>query len=100
MLRKIIEDRRKLHNVELHIFYSFIHHSSMALQPLAGPWPLLQFRNIRYTDGNTPFDECLIFLSKCDFLYSVVLVRKKAQQTTVGRCASAEEAYPSYIVRN
>jgi hypothetical protein len=28
-------------------------HSSMALQPFVGPWPLLQFRNLFYTDGRT-----------------------------------------------
>jgi hypothetical protein len=28
-------------------------HSSMALQPFVGPWPL-QFRNLFYTDGRTP----------------------------------------------
>jgi hypothetical protein len=28
-------------------------HSSMALQPFVGPWPLLQFHNIFYTDGRT-----------------------------------------------
>jgi hypothetical protein len=27
----------------------------MALQPLVGPWPLLQFRNHFYTDGITPW---------------------------------------------
>jgi hypothetical protein len=26
-------------------------HSSIALQPFIGPWPLLQFRNLFYTDG-------------------------------------------------
>jgi hypothetical protein len=26
----------------------------MALQPFVGPWPLLQFRNLSYTDGRTP----------------------------------------------
>jgi hypothetical protein len=31
---------------------SFIH-SSMALQPFVGPWPLLQFRNLFYTDGRS-----------------------------------------------
>jgi hypothetical protein len=31
---------------------SFIH-SSMALQPFVGPWPLLQFRNLFYTDSKT-----------------------------------------------
>jgi hypothetical protein len=35
---------------------SFIHfHSSMALQPFVGPWPLLQFRNLSYTVGRTPW---------------------------------------------
>jgi hypothetical protein len=33
---------------------SFIH-SSMALYPFVGPWPLLQFRNLFYTDGRTPW---------------------------------------------
>jgi hypothetical protein len=33
--------------------HSFIH-SSMALQSF-GPWPLLQFRNLSYTDGRTPW---------------------------------------------
>jgi hypothetical protein len=34
----------------------FIHfHPSMALQPFVGPWPLLQFRNLFYTDGRTPW---------------------------------------------
>jgi hypothetical protein len=33
--------------------HSFIH-SSMALQPFVGPRPLLQFRNLFYTDGRTP----------------------------------------------
>jgi hypothetical protein len=32
-----------------------LHHSSMALQPFAGPWPLLQFRNLFYTDGMAPW---------------------------------------------
>jgi hypothetical protein len=30
-------------------------HSSMALQPFVGPWSLLQFRDIVYTDGRTPW---------------------------------------------
>jgi hypothetical protein len=30
-------------------------HSSMALQPSVRPWPLLQFRNLFYTDGRTPW---------------------------------------------
>jgi hypothetical protein len=36
------------------ILHSFIH-SSMALQPFVGPWPLLQFRNLFYIDGRTPW---------------------------------------------
>jgi hypothetical protein len=27
----------------------------MALQPFVGPWSLLQFRNLFYTDGKTPW---------------------------------------------
>jgi hypothetical protein len=27
----------------------------MALQPFIGPWPLLQFRNLFYTDGRAPW---------------------------------------------
>jgi hypothetical protein len=34
--------------------YSFIH-SSVVLQPFAGSWPLLQFRNLFYTFGRTPW---------------------------------------------
>jgi hypothetical protein len=30
-------------------------HSSMALRPFVGPWPLLQFRNLFYTDSRTPW---------------------------------------------
>jgi hypothetical protein len=30
-------------------------HSSMALQPFVRPWPLLQFRNLFYTVGRTPW---------------------------------------------
>jgi hypothetical protein len=30
-------------------------HSSVALQPFVGPWPLLQFHNLFYTDGRTPW---------------------------------------------
>jgi hypothetical protein len=36
--------------------YNFIHsfiHSSVALQPILGPWPLLQFHNLFYTVGRT-----------------------------------------------
>jgi hypothetical protein len=31
----------------------FFIHSSTALQPFVGPWPLLQFRNLFYTVGRT-----------------------------------------------
>jgi hypothetical protein len=34
--------------------FSFIH-SSMALQSFVGPWSLLHFRNLFYTDGRTPW---------------------------------------------
>jgi hypothetical protein len=34
--------------------HSFIH-SSVSLQPFVGPWRLLQFRNLFYTDGRTPW---------------------------------------------
>jgi hypothetical protein len=27
----------------------------MALRPFVGPWPLLQFNNLFYTDGRTPW---------------------------------------------
>jgi hypothetical protein len=37
------------------VFFQPIIHSSVALQPFVGPWPLLQFRNIFYTDGRTPW---------------------------------------------
>jgi hypothetical protein len=43
-----------LHEQHLILFRSSIH-SSMALQPFDGPWPLLQFRNLFYTDGMTPW---------------------------------------------
>jgi hypothetical protein len=29
--------------------------SSMTLQPFVGPWPFLQFRDLLYTDGKTPW---------------------------------------------
>jgi hypothetical protein len=38
----------------IRLLSSFIH-SSMALQPFVGPWPLLQFRNPFFTDGRTPW---------------------------------------------
>jgi hypothetical protein len=36
------------------LFNSFIN-SSIALQSFVGPWPLLQFPNVFYTDGRTPW---------------------------------------------
>jgi hypothetical protein len=36
------------------IFIHFIR-SSTALQPFVGPWPLIHFRNLFYTDGRTPW---------------------------------------------
>jgi hypothetical protein len=30
-------------------------HTSMALQPFVGPWPRLQFPNLFYADGKTPW---------------------------------------------
>jgi hypothetical protein len=35
----------------IHLFI----HSSTALQPFVDPWPLLQFRNLFYADGRTPW---------------------------------------------
>jgi hypothetical protein len=35
-------------------YHSFIH-SSTALQPFVGPWPLPEFRNLSYTDGIIPW---------------------------------------------
>jgi hypothetical protein len=43
-----------LKQVDICKVISFIH-SSRALQPFVGPWPLLQFRNLFYTDGRTPW---------------------------------------------
>jgi hypothetical protein len=37
-----------------YVRHNFIH-SSMALQPFVGPWLLLQFRNLFYTVGGTPW---------------------------------------------
>jgi hypothetical protein len=34
---------------------TFIHYSSMVLHPFVGPWPFLQFRNLFYPDGRTPW---------------------------------------------
>jgi hypothetical protein len=36
------------------VMVNFIH-SSMALHPSVGPWPLLQLCNLFYTDGRTPW---------------------------------------------
>jgi hypothetical protein len=30
-------------------------HSAMALKAVVGPWPHLQFHNLFYTDGRTPW---------------------------------------------
>jgi hypothetical protein len=35
------------------ISFIFIH--QWFYSPLVGPWPLLQFRNLFYTDGRTPW---------------------------------------------
>jgi hypothetical protein len=41
---------------KVHVFIIHLHiHSSMALQPFVGLWPLLQFRYLFYTDGRTPW---------------------------------------------
>jgi hypothetical protein len=32
-----------------------VFHSSVALYPFVGPWPLLQFRNLFYAEGRTPW---------------------------------------------
>jgi hypothetical protein len=37
-----------------YVLYIFIH-SAMVLQPFVGPWPLLQFRKLLYTDCRTPW---------------------------------------------
>jgi hypothetical protein len=37
------------------LFQILFIHSPMALQPFVGPWPLLQFRNLFYTVGRTPW---------------------------------------------
>jgi hypothetical protein len=36
------------------LWFTSVFHSSMALQPFVGPWPLLQFPNLFFTDGRTP----------------------------------------------
>jgi hypothetical protein len=45
-------------NIQLLHLNPFINpfiHSSMALHPFVGPWPLLQFRNLFHTDARTPW---------------------------------------------
>jgi hypothetical protein len=37
------------------LLYIVLIHSSMTLQTFVGPWPLLQFHNIFYTAGRTPW---------------------------------------------
>jgi hypothetical protein len=39
----------------MHAYIHYFIHSSMALQHFVGPWLLLQFRNLFYTDGRTPW---------------------------------------------
>jgi hypothetical protein len=51
--QRLFPQKQPIGNV-LSFNHSFIH-SSMALQPSVGPWPLLQLRNLFYTDGNTPW---------------------------------------------
>jgi hypothetical protein len=34
---------------------NILFYSSMSLQPFVGPWLLLQFHNMFYTDGRTPW---------------------------------------------
>jgi hypothetical protein len=40
---------------KLFYFTDFFIHSSVSLQPFVGLWPPLQFRNLFYTDGRTPW---------------------------------------------
>jgi hypothetical protein len=54
MMERYLHSHIRIHSVLLNWAHSFIH-SSMALQPIAGPWPLLQFRNLLYMDGRTPW---------------------------------------------
>jgi hypothetical protein len=41
-------------NLILRLTQQFIH-SSLALQPFVGPWPLPQVRNLSYSVGTTPW---------------------------------------------
>jgi hypothetical protein len=52
----IITDGKNQVQLPVHysLYLSSVIHSSMALQPFVGTWPLLQFRNLFYTDGRTP----------------------------------------------
>jgi hypothetical protein len=43
--------RRPIRN----LYIPFFIHSSIALQPFVGPWPLLQFRHLFYSVGRTPW---------------------------------------------
>jgi hypothetical protein len=47
-------------------------HSSMALQPVVGPWPLLQFRNLFHTVGRTPWTSDQPVAK--DYLYSIYII--------------------------
>jgi hypothetical protein len=46
---------RKLHKYEFHVPHLALFDSSVLLQLFVGPWSLLQFRNLFYTDGRTPW---------------------------------------------
>jgi hypothetical protein len=46
-------------------------HSSMALGSFVGPWSLLQFRNLFYTDGRTPW------MSEYRYYYGIFLDRPR-----------------------
>jgi hypothetical protein len=54
LLRKFYVSRDYELSHHSSIINSFIH-SSMALQPCVGPWPLLHFRNLFCTDSRTPW---------------------------------------------
>jgi hypothetical protein len=49
-----VKNSNTLEWLKIRIFHSFIH-SPMVLQPFFWPWPILQFRNLIYTDSRTPW---------------------------------------------
>jgi hypothetical protein len=53
--RRIHETVNQILNAMRTSYFMFFIHSSMALQPFFGHWPLLQFRNLLYTVGRTPW---------------------------------------------